>query len=72
LDSDGKIFETNPSRLLRVASGSGAPTYEVEALLAQHKQFAQMIKKMGGPKGFMKGKLSNNNHNHNHNHNHNY
>ncbi|KAI8048874.1 SRP54-type protein [Syncephalis plumigaleata] len=55
LDSDGKIFETNRSRLLRVAAGSGAPTYEVEALLAQHKQFAQMVKKMGGSKGFMKG-----------------
>ncbi|RKP26805.1 SRP54-type protein [Syncephalis pseudoplumigaleata] len=57
LDSDGKIFETQPSRLRRVAAGSGAPTYEVEALLAQHKQFAQMVKKMGGSKGFMKEQM---------------
>jgi hypothetical protein len=42
----------------RVARGSGAPIYEVEALLAQHKQFAQMVKKMGGQKGFMKSKCA--------------
>ncbi|RKP09673.1 SRP54-type protein [Thamnocephalis sphaerospora] len=56
LDSDGKMFEQERTRIQRVARGAGAPPYEVEALLAQHKQFAQMVKKMGGPKGFMKGK----------------
>lgn len=53
LDSDAKMFRKEPSRVLRVARGSGNPVHEVKLLLLQHRQFAQMVKKMGGPKGLM-------------------
>ncbi|KAJ1921575.1 Signal recognition particle [Mycoemilia scoparia] len=54
LDSDGKIFETQKSRLDRISRGSGVRPFEIHALLHQHKQFAQMVKKMGGNKGLLK------------------
>lgn len=54
LDSDGKIFSNHPGRKLRVARGSGSMPEDVEILLAQHKKFAQLIKKMGGNKGLFK------------------
>lgn len=54
LDGDGKVFSSQPSRRIRVARGSGCPPAEVEMLLAQHKKFAQLIKKMGGNKGLFK------------------
>ncbi|KAJ1674675.1 Signal recognition particle, partial [Spiromyces aspiralis] len=54
LDSDGKVFEKDKSRLDRIARGSGVRPLEIHALLHQHKQFAQMVKKMGGNKGLFK------------------
>ncbi|KAJ1973867.1 Signal recognition particle [Dimargaris xerosporica] len=55
LDSDGKIFVDEPSRIMRVARGSGSHPHIVMELLAQAKSFSQMIKKMGGSKGLLKG-----------------
>lgn len=44
---DGKVdIEKSDSRILRIARGSGAHPEEVVALLDQHKQFADMFKKM--------------------------
>jgi signal recognition particle subunit SRP54 len=54
LDSDGKLFELQPTRIDRIAKGAGVPGYEVQLLLVQYKQFAHVVKKMGGPKGLMK------------------
>lgn len=54
LDSDGKLFNHQPSRITRVARGSGSSLADVEMLLLQHKKFAQMIKKMGGNNGLFK------------------
>ncbi|CAI2175478.1 17557_t:CDS:2 [Funneliformis geosporum] len=54
LDSDGKIFLTQPKRLQRIACGSGTSVKEVEELLLQHKAFQGMVKKFGGNKGLFK------------------
>jgi len=48
LDSDGKMFVEQPSRMTRVAKGSGTSVREVEELLSQQKVMGQMAKKMGG------------------------
>ena len=53
LDSDGKCFVSEPTRLTRVARGSGTSVRELEELLSQHRTFAQMAKKMGGKGGMM-------------------
>ena len=53
LDSDGKCFVNEPSRLTRIARGSGTSVRELEELLSQHRVFAQMAKKMGGKGGMM-------------------
>eukprot|EP00128_Syssomonas_multiformis_P005225 Colp12_sorted_trinity150504_noHs@34501 len=55
LDSDGKLFSSQPTRVNRVARGAGVHPKEVLDLLAQYKKFAQMVKKMGGMKGLLKG-----------------
>ena len=47
LDSDGKMFETQPERMTRVAKGSGTSVREVEELLSQQKMFAGMVGKIG-------------------------
>ncbi|KAL1981569.1 hypothetical protein VTN96DRAFT_2448 [Rasamsonia emersonii] len=47
LDSDGKIFVEQPSRIVRVACGSGTTVREVEDLLSQHRMMAGMAKKVG-------------------------
>jgi len=44
LDSDKPLKE--PSRVIRVAKGSGRTVREVQELLEQHKQFAKMIHKI--------------------------
>lgn len=51
LDSEGKMFSSEKSRLVRVARGSGTTTAEVEMLLAQYKKFGQLAKQLGGKKG---------------------
>ncbi|KAI5859524.1 signal recognition particle protein [Durotheca rogersii] len=48
LDSDGKVFIDQPSRMTRVARGSGVSVREVEDLLTQQRIMAGMAKKMGG------------------------
>ncbi|KAK8041474.1 signal recognition particle protein SRP54 [Apiospora phragmitis] len=48
LDSDGKMFVDQPTRVIRVARGSGASVREVEDLLSQQRMMAGMAKKMGG------------------------
>jgi len=48
LDSDGKIFIEQPTRITRIAHGSGTMVREVEDLLSQHKSMQGMAKKMGG------------------------
>jgi signal recognition particle subunit SRP54 len=55
LDSDGKIFVEQPSRMTRVARGSGTSVREVEDLLSQQRMMAGMAKKMGGMQKGMKG-----------------
>ncbi|KAG9295391.1 hypothetical protein G9A89_013420 [Geosiphon pyriformis] len=55
LDSDGKIFQQQPGRILRIARGSGTSVQEVEELLVQHKSFQGMVKKFGGNKKLLKG-----------------
>ncbi|KMU83225.1 signal recognition particle 54 kDa protein [Coccidioides immitis H538.4] len=42
LDGDGKVFVDQPSRIVRVACGSGTTVREVEDLLSQHKMMAGM------------------------------
>lgn len=51
LDSDGKMFESQPERMTRVARGSGTSVREVEELLSQQKMFAGMVGKIGGKNG---------------------
>ncbi|OAA55521.1 signal recognition particle protein srp54 [Niveomyces insectorum RCEF 264] len=48
LDSDGRLFLDQPSRMTRVARGSGTFVREVEDLLTQQRMMAGMAKKMGG------------------------
>ncbi|KAI1762447.1 signal recognition particle protein [Hypoxylon sp. FL1150] len=48
LDSDGKCFIEQPTRMTRVARGSGVSVREVEDLLTQQRMMAGMAKKMGG------------------------
>ncbi|KAI9829652.1 MAG: hypothetical protein M1819_006023 [Sarea resinae] len=48
LDSDGKIFVEQPTRMTRIAHGSGTSVREVEDLLTQHRMMAGMAKKMKG------------------------
>ncbi|KAL7274347.1 Signal recognition particle [Rhizina undulata] len=47
LDSDGKCFTDQPTRMLRIAAGSGTSVREVEDVLTQHRMMAGMAKKMG-------------------------
>ncbi|KAH7136393.1 SRP54-type protein [Dactylonectria macrodidyma] len=48
LDSDGKILIDQPTRMTRIARGSGTSVREVEDLLTQQRMMAGMAKKMGG------------------------
>ena len=48
LESDGKILIEQPSRMTRIAHGSGTTVREVEEVLTQHKMMAQMAKNVGG------------------------
>jgi hypothetical protein len=50
---DGKV-EISPSRVMRIARGSGQSPEHVQVLLKCHKQFEGVIKKMG-KSGLMKG-----------------
>ncbi|KAF1732699.1 Signal recognition particle [Beauveria bassiana] len=48
LDSDGKILIEEPTRMTRIARGSGTSVREIEDLLTQQRMMAGMVKKMGG------------------------
>ncbi|KAI1704457.1 SRP54-type protein, GTPase domain-containing protein [Ditylenchus destructor] len=48
------LFTKEPTRLGRVARGSGSAPNEVKELLSQYKKFADMVKKMGSMKGLFK------------------
>ena len=50
-----KLFKQQPSRSQRVARGSGTSTREVHELLTQYNKFSELVKKMGGIKGLLKG-----------------
>ena len=50
-----KVFSRQPTRVTRVARGSGTSSREVQELLSQYTKFAQVVKKMGGIKGLFKG-----------------
>ncbi|EXJ60752.1 signal recognition particle protein [Cladophialophora yegresii CBS 114405] len=50
LDSDGKILLSQPSRMVRIACGSGTSVREIEELLTQHKVMASVAKNMGQQK----------------------
>lgn len=54
LNSDGKIFVAEPSRMTRVAGGSGTSVREVEELLSQQRMMAGMAKKVQGMSKQMK------------------
>jgi signal recognition particle subunit SRP54 len=54
LDSDGKCFIEQPTRMTRIAHGSGTSVREIEDLLTQHKMMAGMAKKMKGNMANMK------------------
>ncbi len=47
LSSDGKLFTTQPSRVRRIARGSGCPEERVHELLQHYRKFAHVIKKIG-------------------------
>lgn len=55
LDSEGKCFNLQPNRAVRIARGSGCHPSQVTELLDQYKKFASIIKKMGGSKGLLSG-----------------
>jgi len=53
LDSDGRVFNAEPTRMTRIARGSGTSVREVEEVLSQHRMMLGMAKKMGGKNGMM-------------------
>ncbi|KAK6197986.1 signal recognition particle 54 kDa protein [Scheffersomyces amazonensis] len=44
LESDGRLFVDQPSRIIRVAKGSGCPAVEIEMVLQQHRMMSTMAK----------------------------
>ena len=50
LDSNGLELIQQPSRMTRIAKGSGTSVRDVEELLTQHKVMAQLAKNMGANK----------------------
>lgn len=50
LDSDGKILLSQPTRITRIACGSGTSVRDVEELLTQHKVMSGLAKNFGAQK----------------------
>ncbi|CCD22971.1 RNA-binding signal recognition particle subunit SRP54 NDAI_0A08170 [Naumovozyma dairenensis CBS 421] len=48
LESDGRMFIEQPSRMVRVARGSGTSVLEVEMILMQQRMMANMAQNIGG------------------------
>lgn len=44
LESDGRIFVKEPTRIIRVARGAGCAAVEVEMILQQHRMMSSMAK----------------------------
>lgn len=44
LESDGRIFVKEPSRIIRVAKGAGCQAVEIELVLQQHRMMGSMAK----------------------------
>lgn len=55
LDSDGQIFVDEPSRIIRVARGSGTSSTEVEMILFQQRMMATMAQRTKGMLDAKKG-----------------
>lgn len=56
-----KLFSKQPTRVARVAQGTGLKVRDVQELLVQYGKFAAVVKKMGGVKGLFKpGDMSRN------------
>lgn len=51
------VFTKEPSRVTRVARGSGTSEAEVRELLSQYKKFSAVVKKMGSVKGLFNAKV---------------
>lgn len=50
-----KLFSKQPTRVMRVARGSGMTERRVKEFLSQYKEVAAVMKKMGHVKGLFKG-----------------
>ncbi|GMR48749.1 hypothetical protein PMAYCL1PPCAC_18944 [Pristionchus mayeri] len=50
------LFTKEPTRVARVARGSGTSQHDVRELLSQYKKFSDMVKKMGSMKGLFNSK----------------
>ncbi|GMS96308.1 hypothetical protein PENTCL1PPCAC_18483 [Pristionchus entomophagus] len=50
------LFTKEPTRVVRVARGSGCSQHDVKELLSQYKKFSDMVKKMGSMKGLFNSK----------------
>jgi signal recognition particle subunit SRP54 len=51
LDSDGRILISQPTRILRIAKGSGHLPHEINVLLQFVKGMSKMMQSLGGGKG---------------------
>ena len=51
LESDGRIFIKEPSRIVRIARGSGCSVVEVEMILQQHRMMSSMAKSVSASQG---------------------
>ncbi|KAG0416995.1 Signal recognition particle 54 kDa like protein, partial [Dictyocoela roeselum] len=51
--SDASLFHKEPSRLMRIAVGSGSTFQEVAMVIRQYEQMAAIMKKIGSVPGFM-------------------
>ena len=51
----GKLFTKEPTRISRVAKGSGVAEKDVKELISQYTQFAAVVKKKGGIAAMLKG-----------------
>ncbi|KAG0435525.1 Signal recognition particle 54 kDa like protein [Dictyocoela muelleri] len=51
--SDATLFRKEPTRLMRIAIGSGSSLHEVAMVIQQYEQMSAMLKKIGSVPGFM-------------------
>lgn len=59
LECDGRIFIKEPSRIVRVARGSGCAVVEVEIILQQHRMMSTMAKSAMAAQGGQPGQPGN-------------